>query len=169
MRSHGQIIVLCFRAFYNAYSLKEHKRFHSGVKNYSCRLCNKKFVTSTILKRHYATHSSYRPYICPYCKKRFTTVLLCRKHIKVHKKELLKSTEVGVEQTSKLLPEVEKIETAGVQTPVETYKPDSVIVSIAIDGCVSKKVMELPLETTTTAADLGNSTSLLQVLENSSV
>lgn len=54
--------------------------------------------------------------------------------------------------------EIENVPKDFVTMPLDNFKSDSVIVSIASDG-VSKKTMELPLETT----DLSNSTSLLQV------
>lgn len=75
---------------------------------------------------------------------------------------MLKAKEEATQQITKEgLSLVEMGDIVGkdfVTIPLDSYKPESVIVSIGGNGGVAKKVMELPLET-----DLTNSTNLLQV------
>ena len=77
---------LCPKTFASRQILADHKKIHTGVKEYVCERCNKAFNRSSNLKKHSLIHIVEKPYKCTECTYSSKNHNDLKKHISVHKK-----------------------------------------------------------------------------------
>uniref|UniRef100_A0A182TLS7 C2H2-type domain-containing protein n=1 Tax=Anopheles melas TaxID=34690 RepID=A0A182TLS7_9DIPT len=61
--------------------LKQHSFYHTGERNYPCRVCEMRFFSNFQLKVHMRTHTKSFPYKCSVCNKRFRYRHMAKEHI----------------------------------------------------------------------------------------
>ncbi|XP_030606905.1 zinc finger protein 883-like [Archocentrus centrarchus] len=71
--------VVCGKFFKNMYYLKEHGRFHTGVKPFTCKTCER-----SSLRKRMRTHTGEKPYNCDTCGKKFTDLSSVKRHMSIH-------------------------------------------------------------------------------------
>ena len=65
-------------------NLKQHKKYHTGVKLHECSFCEKPFTQYSDLERHIRVHTGEKPFICNTCGKAFSTKSVLESHLRIH-------------------------------------------------------------------------------------
>ncbi|CAG0899653.1 unnamed protein product [Cyprideis torosa] len=74
-------------AFKSRGNLREHIKYHMGIKDFRCLDCHRRFVTHRDLKRHQLSHEGIQPFECDICGLRFTRKSSLSRHLKKNPKE----------------------------------------------------------------------------------
>lgn len=79
---------ICHRRFQRQYTLKTHRRIHSGHRPFKCEFCDMAFKQSgTKLNHVRAIHTKQRPFKCVYCGKSFSHKSSITVHTRIHTNE----------------------------------------------------------------------------------
>ena len=74
----------CSKTFSSSWSLKNHRKIHTGEKKFKCKFCGKRFSILQYLKNHERIHTGTKPYECKTCHKSFNQLGNFKSHEKLH-------------------------------------------------------------------------------------
>lgn len=78
---------ICGQIFSRPYSLVQHARIHTGVKEFTCNLCAAQFTRKAHLDVHLRRHSNVKPFVCETCRRSFTKSSDLLRHQRIHTDE----------------------------------------------------------------------------------
>ena len=84
IRGQSKTCETCFKTFNSSWSMKNHRKIHTGEKPYKCKYCWKRFSILQYLKGHERIHTGIRPYECKTCHKSFKQLGNLQSHEKIH-------------------------------------------------------------------------------------
>ena len=74
----------CSNIFKDWYSLKMHKRTHSGERCFKCSFCSFSSLTSQHLEFHMLKHTGLKPFECSQCSQRFKLKVSLKRHLNLN-------------------------------------------------------------------------------------
>ena len=83
-RGESNICETCSKTFSSSWSLKNHRKIHTGEKQFKCKFCGKRFSILQYLKNHERIHTGTKPYECKTCHKSFNQLGNFKSHEKLH-------------------------------------------------------------------------------------
>ncbi|XP_044268484.1 zinc finger protein 679-like isoform X21 [Tribolium madens] len=75
---------ICGKILTTNTSLKNHKKVHSGEKNFVCEVCGKAFLARYTLRNHIRVHTKEKPYKCIECETAFSQKSSLNIHMRYH-------------------------------------------------------------------------------------
>ena len=83
-RGESNTCETCSKTFSSSWSLKNHRKIHTGEKKFKCKFCGKMFSILQYLKNHERIHTGTKPYECKTCHKSFNQLGNFKSHEKLH-------------------------------------------------------------------------------------
>jgi len=71
---------VCNQSFTDRYSMRMHKKSHSGEKCFKCRQCPFESASQRLLEEHKLVHTGEKPFKCNICNKAFRIKQLLKRH-----------------------------------------------------------------------------------------